>query len=326
MCGTCRPRTSSVDPEHDFRMLWEVDDKSQKRLNDIARAMKGANKLILATDPDREGEAISWHVLEVLKESTRSTRSSRSSGWCSMPSTKQAVLDAMKHPATSTGLWSMPISPAARSDYLVGFTSRRCCGASCRARVRPAACNRWRCGWCAIASWNRGSSSREYWSLVATLATARRPVRGAAGRRRRQEKIQRLDVGTGAEAGSLQEGAGEGAVRGGRDRGQAGPAQPAAAVHHLDPAAGGEPQARLCARPHHALARALYEGVDIEGDTVGLITYMRTDGVDIAPEAVTATRRLIGSDYGDRYVPSSRASTETRGQERPGGARGDPAD
>src|SRR5436190_7619048 len=61
-------KDGSVDPERDFHMLWEVDDKSQKRLNDIARAMKGANKLILATDPDREGEAISWHVLEVLKE------------------------------------------------------------------------------------------------------------------------------------------------------------------------------------------------------------------------------------------------------------------
>ena len=61
-------KDGSVDPEHDFRMIWEVDDKSQKRLNDIARALKGADKLILATDPDREGEAISWHVLEVLKE------------------------------------------------------------------------------------------------------------------------------------------------------------------------------------------------------------------------------------------------------------------
>src|ERR1051326_6927291 len=61
-------KDGSVDPAHDFHMLWEVDDKSQKRLNDIVRAVKGADKLILATDPDREGEAISWHVLEVLRE------------------------------------------------------------------------------------------------------------------------------------------------------------------------------------------------------------------------------------------------------------------
>src|SRR5262245_66178822 len=61
------PKNGSVDPDHDFKMLWEVDAKAQKRLNDIAKAVKGADTLILATDPDREGEAISWHVLEVLK-------------------------------------------------------------------------------------------------------------------------------------------------------------------------------------------------------------------------------------------------------------------
>ena len=79
-------KDGSVDPEHDFRMIWEVDAKSPKRLNDIARAVKGADKLILATDPDREGEAISWHVLEVLKREARAQASSRSSGWCSTPS------------------------------------------------------------------------------------------------------------------------------------------------------------------------------------------------------------------------------------------------
>src|SRR5499427_6891888 len=61
-------KNGSVDPDHNFRMLWEVDSKAQKRLNEIAKAVKGADKLILATDPDREGEAISWHVLEILKE------------------------------------------------------------------------------------------------------------------------------------------------------------------------------------------------------------------------------------------------------------------
>src|SRR6202012_415056 len=62
------PKSGSVDPEHDFRMLWEIDPKAAKRLNDIAKAVKQADKLIIATDPDREGEAISWHVLQILKE------------------------------------------------------------------------------------------------------------------------------------------------------------------------------------------------------------------------------------------------------------------
>ncbi len=90
-------RDGSVDPDADFRMRWEVDPKAQKRLNDIARAAKGAEKLVLATDPDREGEAISWHVLEVLKQKH---------GLKKLPVervvfnaiTKQAVAEAMKHP------------------------------------------------------------------------------------------------------------------------------------------------------------------------------------------------------------------------------------
>src|SRR6201986_1333823 len=61
-------KDGSVDPDHDFKMIWEVDGKAQKRLGDIANAVKGADKLILATDPDREGEAISWHILEVLRQ------------------------------------------------------------------------------------------------------------------------------------------------------------------------------------------------------------------------------------------------------------------
>src|SRR5229473_3053538 len=91
-------KDGSVDPEDDFRMLWEVDEKSQKRLNDIARAMKGARKLILATDPDREGEAISWHLLEVLKEKHALNPKQSVERVVFNAITKQAVLDAMKHP------------------------------------------------------------------------------------------------------------------------------------------------------------------------------------------------------------------------------------
>src|SRR5881628_2461337 len=91
------PKDGSVDPNNDFHMLWEVDDKSQKRLNDIARAVKDADKLVLATDPDREGEAISWHVLEVLKEK-RALKQQDVERVVFNAITKQAVLDAMKHP------------------------------------------------------------------------------------------------------------------------------------------------------------------------------------------------------------------------------------
>src|SRR5262249_31710902 len=130
-------KDGSVDPEHNFRMIWEVDDKSQKRLNDIARALKGANKLILATDPDREGEAISWHVLEELKKQAVERVVFNAI-------TKQAVLDAMKHPRTIDGALVDAYLARRALDYLVGFTLspvlwRKLPGARSAGRVQSVA-------------------------------------------------------------------------------------------------------------------------------------------------------------------------------------------
>src|SRR5262249_1918969 len=91
------PKDGSVDPAADFRMIWEVDGKSQKRLAGLAKAVKSASKLILATDPDREGEAISWHVLEALKE-RRALKRQPVERVVFNAITKQAVAEAMKHP------------------------------------------------------------------------------------------------------------------------------------------------------------------------------------------------------------------------------------
>ena len=246
-------KDGSVDPEHDFHMIWEVDAKSQKRLNDIARAVKGADKLILATDPDREGEAISWHVLEVLKEKN-ALKKQTVERVVFNAITKQAVLDAMKHPREIDRRAGRCLSRAPRARLsrrlhaLAGAVAQ-----AARARARPAACSRWRCGWSATASSrSRNSSPREYWSLVATLATPRSEtfearLVGADGK-----KIQRLDIGTGAEAEAFKQALETRRIHRRQRRGQARQAQPAAAVHHLDAAAGGEPQARLRARAHHA--------------------------------------------------------------------------
>src|SRR5208337_4179697 len=114
-------KDGSVDPEHDFKMLWEVDGKSQKRLNDIVRAVKDADKLILATDPDREGEAISWHVLEVLKEK-KALKSQTVERVVFNAITKQAITDAMKHPRGIDGALVDAYLARRALDYLVGFT------------------------------------------------------------------------------------------------------------------------------------------------------------------------------------------------------------
>ena len=114
-------KTGSVEPDADFRMHWEVDPKAQKRLNDIARAVKDADKLILATDPDREGEAISWHVLQVLKEK-KALKSQPVERVVFNAITKQAVTDAMAHPRKIDQALVDAYLARRALDYLVGFT------------------------------------------------------------------------------------------------------------------------------------------------------------------------------------------------------------
>ncbi|MDQ2953875.1 MAG: toprim domain-containing protein, partial [Pseudomonadota bacterium] len=193
-------KDGSVDPDANFRMIWEVDAKAQKRLNDIARALKGADSLILATDPDREGEAISWHVLEVLKEKG-ALKDQAVERVVFNAITKQAVSEAMKHPRQIDTALVDAYRARRALDYLVGFTLspvlwRKLPGARSAGRVQSVAlrlvCDR--------ELDIEKFVAKEYWSLIATLLTPRGDsfearLVGADGR-----KIQRLDIGTGQEA------------------------------------------------------------------------------------------------------------------------------
>jgi DNA topoisomerase I len=298
-------KDGSVDPEADFRMIWEVDDKAQKRLNEIARAVKGATKLILATDPDREGEAISWHVLEVLKE-RNALKKQAVERVVFNAITKQAVLDAMKHPRSIDGALVDAYLARRALDYLVGFNLspvlwRKLPGARSAGRVQSVAlrlvCDR--------ELEIEKFVPREYWSLVATLATPRGEtfearLVGADGR-----KIQRLDIGTGAEAEAFKQALETAAFAVATVEAKPGRRNPPPPF--TTSTLQQEASRKLGFAPAHTMrvAQRLYEGIEADGETIGLITYMRTDGVDIAEEAITAARRLIGSDYGDRYVPGA---------------------
>src|SRR6195256_4561848 len=305
-------KDGSVDPEANFRMIWEIDDKSQKRLNDIARAVKGASKLILATDPDREGEAISWHVLEVLKEK-KALNKQAVERVVFNAITKDAVLDAMKHPRDIDQALVDAYLARRALDYLVGFNLspvlwRKLPGARSAGRVQSVALRLVSDRELEIEKF----VAREYWSLVATLATPRGDtfdarLVGADGR-----KIQRLDIGTGAEAEAFRQALGTAAF--------------AVAAIEEKPARRNPPppftpstlqqeaSRKLGFAPAHTMrvAQRLYEGIEAGGETIGLITYMRTDGVQIAEEAITAARRMIGTDYGDRYVPSAPRRYQTK--------------
>ncbi|HEX5508120.1 MAG TPA: type I DNA topoisomerase, partial [Pseudolabrys sp.] len=298
-------KDGSVDPDQDFRMVWEVDDKSQKRLNDIARALKGADKLILATDPDREGEAISWHVLEVLKQKKVLTKQAVERVVFNAI-TKQAVTDAMKHPRTIDGALVDAYLARRALDYLVGFTLspvlwRKLPGARSAGRVQSVAlrlvCDR--------ELEIEKFVAKEYWSITATLATPRREtfearLVGADG-----QKIQRLDIGSGAEAEAFTrdlENATFSVVSV-----EAKPARRNPPPPFTTSTVQQEASRKLGFAPAITmrLAQRLYEGVEIDGETTGLITYMRTDGIDMAPEAIGDIRAMLGRNYGKEYVPSS---------------------
>jgi DNA topoisomerase-1 len=306
-------KDGSVDPEADFHMVWEVDAKSQKRLNDIARALKGADKLILATDPDREGEAISWHVLEVLKQKNALTKQQPVERVVFNAITRQAVLDAMKHPRKIDSALVDAYLARRALDYLVGFTLspvlwRKLPGARSAGRVQSVAlrlvCDR--------ELEIEKFVPREYWSLAATLSTPRGEtfearLVGADGR-----KIQRLDIGTGAEAEAFKQALESAAFSVAAV--EAKPARRNPPPPFTTSTLQQEASRKLGFAPAHTmrLAQRLYEGIDIGGEAVGLITYMRTDGVDMDPEAVNAIRRMIGRDYGADYVPDAPRRYQTK--------------
>ena len=298
-------KNGSVDPEHNFKMIWEVDPKAAGRLNDIAKSLRGAERLILATDPDREGEAISWHVLEVLKEK-RALKSQKIERVVFNAITKQAISEAMKNPREIDGALVDAYMARRALDYLVGFTLspvlwRKLPGARSAGRVQSVAlrlvCDR--------ELEIEKFVPREYWSLVATLLTPRGEafearLVGADGK-----KIQRLDIGSGAEAEDFRK-----AIEAATFTVASVDAKPA----RRNPQAPfttstlqQEASRKLGFAPAHTMrvAQRLYEGIDIGGETTGLITYMRTDGVQIANEAVAQARKVIGEDYGNAYVPEA---------------------
>jgi DNA topoisomerase I len=305
-------KSGSVDPDADFHMIWEVDAKAQKRLNDIARAAKGADKLILATDPDREGEAISWHVLEVLKQK-KALNGQVVERVVFNAITKQAVTEAMAHPRRIDQALVDAYLARRALDYLVGFTLspvlwRKLPGARSAGRVQSVAlrlvCDRE----LEIEKFVR----REYWSLLATLATPRGEafearLVGADGK-----KLQRLDVGSGAEADAFKAALESAAFTVAQV--EAKPVRRHPQPPFTTSTLQQEASRKLGFAPAHTMrvAQRLYEGIEIGGEAVGLITYMRTDGVQIADESISAVRRVIETDYGAKYVPHAPRRYETK--------------
>lgn len=298
-------KDGSVLPDDDFAMAWDVDAKSQKRLNEIAAAVKGANRLILATDPDREGEAISWHVLEVLNKK-KALKDVEVQRVVFNAITKKSVTEAMQQPR---GLDKELIDAylARRAlDYLVGFTLspvlwRKLPGSRSAGRVQSVAlrliCDR--------ELEIEAFRSQEYWTVETDMKTGAGDIFAARLVSLDGKKLGKFDIPDRKTADDVV--ARIKASRFSVISVESKPARRNPNPPFTTSTLQQEASRKLgfSASRTMQVAQRLYEGVDIDGETTGLITYMRTDGVQIAPEAVAQARTVINNEFGEAYLPDS---------------------
>ena len=292
-------KDGSVRPDEDFAMSWEVDGKAQKRLSDIAAAMKGADRLILATDPDREGEAISWHVLEVLK-AKRVLKDAKVQRVVFNAITKSAVTEAMRHPR-DVDMELVDAYLARRAlDYLVGFTLspvlwRKLPGSRSAGRVQSVSLRLVVDREAEIEAFK----AREYWTVEADVSAGSDPFLARLVKLD-GKRVEKFDLAHADEAEDARR-----AVEGGRftvHSVEKKPARRNPSPPFTTSTLQQEASRKLGFNAQRTMqaAQKLYEGVDEQG---GLITYMRTDGVASAPEAIDETRRVIADRFGASYVP-----------------------
>ena len=291
-------KDGSVDPEHGFDMTWEVAAESKKHVKAIADALKDDPDLILATDPDREGEAISWHLKEALEKRRAIKKDATVRRVTFNAITKDAVTRAMAEPR-DVDMELVEAYLARRAlDYLVGFTLspvlwRKLPGAKSAGRVQSVALR-------IIVDREMEIEAfrpREYWSVRAVLETPRGQSFEARLVAMGGRKLDRFDLATEAEAGL--------AVKAVSSRAlavtgvEAKPATRNPAPPFMTSTLQQEASRKfgMGAKQTMSAAQRLYEA--------GHITYMRTDGIDMAPEAVHAARDVIAARYGKDYVPSS---------------------
>ncbi|MDT0682377.1 type I DNA topoisomerase [Roseicyclus sp. F158] len=292
------PKDGSVDPDHDFDMRWEVATESKKHVKAIADALKDDNELILATDPDREGEAISWHLLEALTSRRAVKKDTPVARVVFNAITKNAVTTAMQNPR-QVDMELVHAYLARRAlDYLVGFNLspvlwRKLPGAKSAGRVQSV---------CLRLIVERemeieAFQPREYWSVAAGLTTPRGQEFEARLAVLGGKKLDRYDLGNATDAEMAVQAVSSRDLKVASVEAKPATRNPSAPFMTSTLQQEASRKFGMGARAAMSTAQRLYEA--------GLITYMRTDGIDMAPEAVMSARDAIKEMYGESYVPKS---------------------
>ena len=299
------PKDGSVKPDEDFAMAWQLGERAEKPVGDIKKLAKNATSIFLATDPDREGEAISWHVQELLAEAGL-LKGKHVRRVTFNEITKKAVQDAFNN-ARDLDQPLIEAYLARRAlDYLVGFNIspvlwRKLPGSRSAGRVQSVALRLV----CEREAEIEKFKPQEYWSIATQLHNADGVPFTARLTTLAGNRLDKLDIKSAAEA--------EAAVARIRNKNlsvqkiekkqtRRNP-YPPFITSSLQMEASRK--LRLSASQTMRLAQRLYEGTDIGGETVGLITYMRTDGTTLSDEAVAQARGVIKSRYGDKYLPDA---------------------
>ncbi|MBA4747343.1 MAG: type I DNA topoisomerase [Sphingopyxis sp.] len=287
------PKDGSVNPDDGFAMQWEVYADKTKRMKEISDASKTATRLILATDPDREGEAISWHVQELLRSKKALPADVARVTFNAI--TKDAVLTAMAHPRALDEDLIDAYRARRALDYLVGFTLspvlwRKLPGAKSAGRVQSVTLRM-------IVEREREIEAfvtQQYWSVTGLFEQGGTPFRARLARWR-GDKIERLTIGTEADARAA-----EADINGGKFTVTSVETKPL--TRNPPPPFATSTLQQEAARKlgfsaSHTmrLAQALYED--------GAITYMRTDGVQMDGSAISAARKAIVDRYDGGYIP-----------------------
>ena len=311
------PKEGAVDPEHDFAMRYVPIERNERHVEAIVKALKGADKLWLATDPDREGEAISWHLLELLKE--RGLMGQKPAERVVFHEiTKKAVQDAIAHPR-AIAMDLVNAQQARRAlDYLVGFNLspllwRKVRPGLSAGRVQSAALRLI----CEREDEIEAFVTQEYWTIAARLRHADSEFAGRLTHWQGR-KLDTFDIPNEENATAIRtEMAGDlsrqplqvlEVERKSRLR------QPAAPFTTSTLQQEASRKLGFSASRTMRVAQQLYEGVALGDETAGLITYMRTDAVNLAEEALASMRQFIDGHYGEAFLPDAprRYKTKTK--------------
>ena len=298
------PKDGSVRPEEGFAMDWAADERGNRQVAAIAKALKGAHTLYLATDPDREGEAISWHVRAML-EDKKALRGVDVRRITFNEITRTAIEFAMEHPRELDQPLIEAYLARRALDYLVGFTLspvlwRKLPGSRSAGRVQSVALRLV----CEREAEIEAFRPREYWTVEAHFLTPSGAPFVARLTHLDGKRLDQFDLNTEAlahRAKALIEAEMFTVASVERKRVKRNPPAPFTTSTLQQEASR---KLGMGAQAIMRCAQQLYEGVELDGETTGLITYMRTDGVQMAREAMMAIREHLGEAYGPAYVPA----------------------